>query len=306
MKPLLDELGIRILSCISGDGKYREVASSHRATRVDDGLLQGDDQCRAQDGGALRHSVLRRLVLRHRGFQRFAARNRAAADRARRAGRIDGAHRSGDRARRGEGLGRDRTLQAALQGQEGPADHRRRQVVVGRCGLAGSRSRTGRHQRQEIDQGGQGAHQGADGPGRPHDRGYDAARNVQDAQGRQGRHHAVGRQVAIRRAQGGDALARHQPGTQPRLYGLCRHGEAGRGNRQGAVQSGVGAAAPAGAVGECRRRAGRPRRWRRWMPKPPNWRPIRWPRRKPAAPGQSAFARGSISARSRTPSAHVA
>ncbi|KRQ17421.1 nitrogenase iron-molybdenum cofactor biosynthesis protein NifE [Bradyrhizobium manausense] len=31
IKPLLDEIGIRILSCISGDGKYREIASSHRA-----------------------------------------------------------------------------------------------------------------------------------------------------------------------------------------------------------------------------------------------------------------------------------
>src|SRR5215470_1148762 len=31
VKPLLDELGIRILSCISGDGKYRELAYSHRA-----------------------------------------------------------------------------------------------------------------------------------------------------------------------------------------------------------------------------------------------------------------------------------
>jgi nitrogenase molybdenum-cofactor synthesis protein NifE len=31
IKPLLDELGIRILACISGDGKYRDVASSHRA-----------------------------------------------------------------------------------------------------------------------------------------------------------------------------------------------------------------------------------------------------------------------------------
>jgi nitrogenase molybdenum-cofactor synthesis protein NifE len=31
VKPLLDELGIRILSCISGDAKYHEVASSHRA-----------------------------------------------------------------------------------------------------------------------------------------------------------------------------------------------------------------------------------------------------------------------------------
>ncbi|KYH02982.1 nitrogenase iron-molybdenum cofactor biosynthesis protein NifE [Bradyrhizobium sp. DOA1] len=31
IKPLLDEIGIRILSCISGDGKYHEAACSHRA-----------------------------------------------------------------------------------------------------------------------------------------------------------------------------------------------------------------------------------------------------------------------------------
>jgi len=31
IKPLLDELGIRILACIAGDAKYNEVASSHRA-----------------------------------------------------------------------------------------------------------------------------------------------------------------------------------------------------------------------------------------------------------------------------------
>ncbi len=31
VKPLLDQLGIRILACISGDAKYHEVASSHRA-----------------------------------------------------------------------------------------------------------------------------------------------------------------------------------------------------------------------------------------------------------------------------------
>lgn len=31
MKPLLDELGIRILSCLSGDARYHEVAQSHRA-----------------------------------------------------------------------------------------------------------------------------------------------------------------------------------------------------------------------------------------------------------------------------------
>src|SRR6266568_9324513 len=31
VKPLLDELGIRILACISGDSRYHEVARSHRA-----------------------------------------------------------------------------------------------------------------------------------------------------------------------------------------------------------------------------------------------------------------------------------
>lgn len=31
VKPLLDELGIRVLACISGDGRYKDVASSHRA-----------------------------------------------------------------------------------------------------------------------------------------------------------------------------------------------------------------------------------------------------------------------------------
>jgi len=33
VKPLLDELGIRILACISGDAKIPRVASSHRARR---------------------------------------------------------------------------------------------------------------------------------------------------------------------------------------------------------------------------------------------------------------------------------
>ena len=31
VKPLLDALGIRVLSCISGDGRYNEIASAHRA-----------------------------------------------------------------------------------------------------------------------------------------------------------------------------------------------------------------------------------------------------------------------------------
>ncbi|SPS02108.1 nifE oxidoreductase, Nitrogenase iron-molybdenum cofactor biosynthesis protein [Cupriavidus taiwanensis] len=31
VKPLLDELGIRLLSCITGDGRYSDIASAHRA-----------------------------------------------------------------------------------------------------------------------------------------------------------------------------------------------------------------------------------------------------------------------------------
>jgi nitrogenase molybdenum-cofactor synthesis protein NifE len=31
VKPLLDEIGIRVLACLSGDARYRDVASSHRA-----------------------------------------------------------------------------------------------------------------------------------------------------------------------------------------------------------------------------------------------------------------------------------
>ena len=90
VKPLLDELGIRILVLHLRRRKIsrsRLVASRQGG---DDGLLQGDDQRRAQDGGALRHSVLRGLVLRHSGFERLSARDRAAADRARRARRADG------------------------------------------------------------------------------------------------------------------------------------------------------------------------------------------------------------------------
>ncbi|MCD0420673.1 nitrogenase iron-molybdenum cofactor biosynthesis protein NifE [Rubrivivax sp. JA1024] len=31
VKPLLDALGVRVLACITGDGRYREIASAHRA-----------------------------------------------------------------------------------------------------------------------------------------------------------------------------------------------------------------------------------------------------------------------------------
>ena len=252
VKPLLDELGIRIFSCISGDGKYREVAYSHRARaammvcskaminvarkmeeRYGIPFFEGSFYGIEDTSDSLRE--IARLLIERGAPDELMARTEAVIAR------------------------EEAKAWAAIEPYKPRFEGKKVLLITGGvkswsvvAAAAGSRPRTGRHQRQEIHQGGQGAHQGADGPGRPHDRRHDAARNVQDAEGREGRHHALGRQVAVRRPQGRDALARHQPGTQPRLYGLCRHGETRRGNRQGAVQSGVGAASPACAVGRYR------------------------------------------------------
>ena len=79
----------------------------------------------------------------------------------------------------------------------------------------------------------------------------------------QGRHHAVGRPFAVRRAEGGDALARHQPGTPSRLYGLCRHGRSWsrKSTRRCTIRCGSRCASR--RRGRRPARAGRPRRSRR-------------------------------------------
>ena len=111
---------------------------------------------------------------------------------------------------------------SACEGEEGAADHRRREILVGGRGAAGSRHGDRRHQRQEIHQGGQGPHQGNHGRRGAHDRRHDAARDVQDAQGSARRHHAVGRAHPVRRAEGEDAVVGHQPGAPPRLWRATR------------------------------------------------------------------------------------
>ena len=107
VKPLLDELGIRILSCISGDGKYREVAYSHRARAAmmvcSKAMINVARKMEERYGIPFFEGSFYGIS----DIERFAARNRAAAGRARRARRTDGAHRGGDRARRGQGLGGD-------------------------------------------------------------------------------------------------------------------------------------------------------------------------------------------------------
>ena len=56
VKPLLDELGIRISLLHLGRRQISRSRLFAPRARGDDGLLQGHDQRRPQDGGALRHS----------------------------------------------------------------------------------------------------------------------------------------------------------------------------------------------------------------------------------------------------------
>ncbi len=119
MKPLLDELGIRIFSCISGDGRYREVAYSHRAKaammvcskaminvarkmeeRYGIPFFEGSFYGIQDSSDSLRE--IARLLIERGAPDELMARTEAVIAR-------EG----------GESLGRDRALQAALQRQEG-------------------------------------------------------------------------------------------------------------------------------------------------------------------------------------------
>jgi hypothetical protein len=63
--PLFDELGLRILCTLSGDARFHEVQTMHRAASVDGGLRQGAAQRRAQARKRLRRALLRGQLLRH-------------------------------------------------------------------------------------------------------------------------------------------------------------------------------------------------------------------------------------------------
>ena len=87
-------------ACITGDARYADVASAHRASvnmMVCSAALINRG---AQDGGALGHSLFRGLVLRRLRHLRRAAQHRTPAGAAGRAGRSRRPHRSSDRSRR--------------------------------------------------------------------------------------------------------------------------------------------------------------------------------------------------------------
>ena len=166
-------------------------------------------------------------------------------------------------------------LQAALQGQEGSADHRRRQVLVGGRGLAGGGPRARRHQRQEIDREdkerikeimGQDAHMIDDmTPREMYKMLKDARADIMLSGGRS-------QFIALKASMPWLDINQERHHAYMGYVGMV---EAGRGDRQGALQPGVGAGAQAGALGRAARRPGRPGRSRRWKPRRPSSPPTR-------------------------------
>ena len=152
VKPLLDAIGVRVLACISGDAKYKEVAYSHRARAA------------MMVCSKAMINIARKMEERYQipffegsfygigDMSESLAPNRAAAGGARGSPGHPAARGAVDRERGGARLGAYRTVQAALEGQEGAVDHRRREVLVGGGCAAGGRHGDRRHQRQEIDQ----------------------------------------------------------------------------------------------------------------------------------------------------------
>jgi nitrogenase molybdenum-cofactor synthesis protein NifE len=165
--------------CISGDGRYNEVAGAHRAranmmvcsksminiaTRMQQRwgipVLRGQFYGISDMSTTLRE-IARLLVAR------------APADLI---GRTEALI-----APRKPAPGNASAPTAAPGRQEGAADHRRREELERGVGAAGGRARSGGHQRQEEHQGRQGQDQGDHGRRRAHDRRHDAARDVRDA-----------------------------------------------------------------------------------------------------------------------------
>jgi nitrogenase molybdenum-cofactor synthesis protein NifE len=101
-----------------GDAKYREVAYSHRARAAmmvcSKAMINVARKMEERYGIPFFEGSfygIGRFQRELREIARLLVERGAPDD-------IDGAHRSGDRARGGARLGRDRALQAALQGQE--------------------------------------------------------------------------------------------------------------------------------------------------------------------------------------------
>ncbi len=163
VKPLLDELGIRVLACISGDARYHDVAQSHRARaammvcskamvnvarKMEDryGIpyFEGSFYGIADMSDSLRQ--IARLLVQRGAPDELIGRTEAviAREEARAWSRIA-------------------IYRPTTSGKKGPADHRRCEILVGGCRFAGRWDGNCRDQHQEVDKGRQGPNQGTDG-----------------------------------------------------------------------------------------------------------------------------------------------
>ena len=105
VKPLLDELGIRIRACIPGDARYADVASAHtaKATMMVCSTALINLARKMEERWGI--PFFEGSFLRHRRHLRRAAPNRDAAGPSGRRCRADRSHRGGDRAGRGRSPG---------------------------------------------------------------------------------------------------------------------------------------------------------------------------------------------------------
>jgi nitrogenase molybdenum-cofactor synthesis protein NifE len=157
--PLFDELGLRVLCTLSGDARFREVQTMHRS------------EVNMMVCSKAMINVARKLQESfgtpwfEGSFYGVADVSQALRDFARIIGDPDLTARTeaADRPRGGGHPREARALAGAPPGTQGPALHRRGQVLVHRLGAARPRHDRGGHRHQEVHGGGQGAHPRAHG-----------------------------------------------------------------------------------------------------------------------------------------------
>jgi hypothetical protein len=216
--PLFDELGLRILCTLSGDARFHEVQTMHRA------------QASMVVCAKALLNVARKLEVDfgvpffEGSFYGISDTSQAFRDFARLLGDADLAARTEAMIAREEAR-----IRAALEPwrarvgrQAGAALHRWRQELVGGFGPPGSRHDGGRHRHQQIHRGRQGAHPRDHGRRDENDHRRQPEGAAAGLQGLPGGHPDRRRTQPVHGVEGADSLSRHQPGTRIRLRRLRR------------------------------------------------------------------------------------
>ncbi len=148
--PLLDKLGIRVQSCVTGDAKFREVASSHRVRLnmmvCSTALINVARKMEQKYGIPYFEGSFYGISDTSDALRMIAG----DAGRTRRRCVVDHPDRRSDSRGGSARLGADRTVSRCAEGQAGAAVYRRGEVLVDRCGFAGNRHGDRQHVRAEI------------------------------------------------------------------------------------------------------------------------------------------------------------